>query len=93
MEVPSVMAAHVDDRKTFSNLIQFGRGTNQKRRVGMLLTLGANVGLETAEEVPFIIGAKLDNGEEQFRCPIVGKLKVGVLFSRQYCPLICLSST
>ena len=40
------MAARVDDGKTLSNLIQFGRVTNQKRRVGMLLTLGANVRLE-----------------------------------------------
>ena len=42
----------------------------------MLLELGANVSLEVAAKVPFIIGARLDGGEEQFLCPTVGKLKV-----------------
>ena len=36
-----MIAARVDDGKTFSNLIKFGRVTHQKRRVGMLLTLGS----------------------------------------------------
>ena len=72
------MADGVDDQKALVNLIQFGRVTNQKRRVGMLLTLGANFGLGGAE-VPFIIGAKLDGGEEEFLCPIVGSLKARLL--------------
>ena len=42
----------------------------------MLLELGANVGLEVVAQVPFIIGARLNGGEEQFLCPTVGKLKV-----------------
>ena len=73
------MAARVEDSKTFLSLIQFGRMTNQKRRVGMLLTLGANFGLDGTEDVPFIIGAKLDGGEEEFLCPIVGSLKARLL--------------
>ena len=70
------MVARVNDRKTLSSILQFGRITNQKRRVGMMLELGANVGLEVAAKVPFIIGARLDIGEDQFLCPTVGKLKV-----------------
>ena len=71
-----VVAARINDRANLSSLLQFGRITNQKRRVGMLLELGANVGLEAAAKVPFIIGARLDGGAEQFLCPTVGKLKV-----------------
>ena len=76
MEPPLVVAARVNDRETLSSLLQFGRITNQKRRVGMLLELGANVGLKVGAKVPFIIGARMLSGEEQFLCPTVGKLKV-----------------
>ena len=76
MSGPLVVAARINDRENLSSLLQFGRITNQKRRVGMLLELGANVGLEVAAPVPFIIGARLNGREEQFLCPSVGKLKV-----------------
>ena len=70
------MAARIEDQENLSSLIQLGRVTNQKKRVGMLLTLGSKAGLESAYDVPFLIGAKMDNGEEHFLCPIVGWIKV-----------------
>ena len=70
------MAARIEDQENFSSLIQFGRVINQKKRVGMLLTLGSNVRLETAYNVPFLIGAKMDGKEEHFFCPTVGRIKV-----------------
>ena len=74
-----MIAAHVENREALANLLQFGRKTNQKRRVGMLLELGGNVGLETVGNIPFVMGARWDDdGGEKFLCPTVGKLKVRV---------------
>ena len=38
-----VLVARVRDPKSLSLIIQFGQAANQKRRVGLLLKLGANI--------------------------------------------------
>lgn len=67
-----LVIAQAHDNKTLSDLIQFGWSAVQHKRVGMMLKLGSNITLDKAKnttKLPFLIGAKVDNGKEQFICP------------------------
>ena len=70
-----LVTASVGDLKTLMELIKFGWTSVHHKRLGMALKLGSNITLEMATNItslPFIIGALLEGGKEQFLCPYLG---------------------
>ena len=75
-----IVVAQVDDVGTLSHLIKFGfRVTENRKRMAMILNLGSNLSLESAnfenKTLPFVIAARLDNMSEQILCPALGSYK------------------
>ena len=70
-----LITASVGDLKMLTEIIKFGWTYVHHKRLGMALKLGSNITLEMATNItslPFIIGALLEGGKEQFLCPYVG---------------------
>ena len=70
-----LLLAKAKDNATLTAIIKFGWTAIQHKRVGMMLSLGSNMTLDKATNttnLPFLIAAQLESGEEQFLCPTVG---------------------
>ena len=62
--------------KSLLALVEFGRRAIQHKRIALVLKLGSGVTLkdiENTHKLPFLITAELENGEEQFLCPVIGQ--------------------
>ena len=71
-----LLVAHINDATTLSKIIQFGWTMIQHRRIGMVMRMESNVGLEETRnttKMPFIVASVLQNGTEQFLCPSIGR--------------------
>ena len=70
-----LVTASVGDLRTLMVLIKFGWTAVHHKRLGMALKLASNITLDMATNItslPFVIGAQLEGGEEQFLCPYLG---------------------
>ena len=68
----------VSSRATLSALFEFGWKAINHVRLAMVVTMRSGITLEMANytsNLPFMVGAQLDDGKEQFLCPIVGEFK------------------
>ena len=66
----------VSSSTTLSALFEFGLKAIDHVRLAMVVTMGSGITLEMANNtsnLPFLVAAQLDNGKEQFLCPVVGK--------------------
>ena len=70
---------HIDSRKSLSAIIELGwRVIRQHKRIALVLSMENGVTLEMVtdkerENMPFLIAARLESGDEQFLCPVVGR--------------------
>lgn len=70
-----LVTAHVGNLGMLMDVIEFGWAAVHHKRLGMALKLGLNLTLDMATNItslPFIIGAQLEEGSEQFLCPDLG---------------------
>ena len=76
----------VSSRATLSALFEFGWKAINHVRLAMVVTMRSGVTLEMANNtsnLPFLVAAQLDDGKEQFLCPVVGEVKPH--FGRSMC--------
>ena len=69
-------AYHIESRESLSAIIKFGWKVIQHKRIALILSMGngATQGITTdTEKLPFLIAAKLQGGQNQFICPIIGE--------------------
>ena len=66
---------HVKRREDLEALVEFGKRVIMKKRLALVLRLGSDIGLDAVNRtrLPVLIAAVLNNGEEQFLCPVVGE--------------------
>ena len=70
-----LLTAHANDVQTLSQIVQFGWTAVHHKRIGIVLKMESNVTLMMAgntTKLPFIIGSELNNGSQQFLCPVIG---------------------
>ena len=68
----------VSSRETLSALFEFGRKAINHVRLAILITMRSGMTLEMANytsNLPYLVAAQLDDGTEQFLCPVVGEVK------------------
>ena len=73
-----LVSYHVRSMASFSTLLDFGWAAIQHIRLALVVKMnsGINLGmLSNTTKLPFLIAADLEEGKEQFICPIVGKMK------------------
>ena len=66
----------VNSIKSLLAPVKFGRRAIQHKRIALVVKLGPGVTLndiKNTHKLPFLIAAELDNGEEQFLCPVIGQ--------------------
>ena len=71
-----LVAYQVSSEESLSDLIQFGQTAINLKRIAFELKLGPNITLDlvmNSTTLPILVAAQLDQGEEQFLCPIVGE--------------------
>ena len=70
-----LISSNVGNLGMLTDIIKFGWAAVHHKRMGMALKLASNLTLDMATNItslPFIIGATLEGGEEQFLCPYLG---------------------
>ena len=68
----------VSSKATLSALFEFGWKAINHVRLAMVITMRSGITLEMANNtsnLPFLVAAQLDDGKEQFLCPVVGEIK------------------
>ena len=76
----------VSSRATLSALFEFGWKAINHVRLAMVITMRSGITLEMANNtsnLPYLVAAKLDDGKEQFLCPVVGEVRPQ--FGRSMC--------
>ena len=71
-----LVSYHVNSNHSLSALIKFGWTMVQHKRVALVTKMGSGLTLDMAAnttKLPFLVGAKLEDGREQFLCPVVGQ--------------------
>ena len=71
-----LISGHVNNNQTLSDLIKFGWSVVQHKRLALLLKLGKGMTLEMATnttKLPFLVAARMMDGNEQFLCPVIGE--------------------
>ena len=66
----------VSSRASLSALFEFGRKAINHVRLAIVMTMRSGITLEMADytsNLPYLVAAQLDDGKEQFLCPVVGK--------------------
>ena len=66
----------VSSRASLSALFEFGRKAINHVRLAIVMTMRSGITLEMADNtsnLPYLVVAQLDDGKEQFLCPVVGK--------------------
>ena len=76
-----VASYKIDSRKSLSAIIKLGwKVVKQHKRIALILSLENGVTLDMVtdkekENMPFLIAARLDSGEGQYLCPVVGRVQ------------------
>ena len=68
----------VSSRASLSALLEFGRKAINHVRLAIVITMRSGMTLEMANytsNLPYLVAAQLDDGKEQFLCPVVGEVK------------------
>ena len=68
---------HVDHVADLQALLSFGWKAIDYMRIAFVLKMGANVTLDmlsNTTKLPFLVAAELEQGKEQFLCPVLGKI-------------------
>ena len=66
---------NVVTNQSLSALINFGWEVSKIKRLGLVLKMGSGLSLDMATnttKLPFFIAAQLEDGKEQFLCPLIG---------------------
>ena len=67
---------HIHSNHSLSTLIKFGWTVVQHKRVALVMKMGSGLTLDMAAnttKLPFLVAAELEDGSEQFLCPVVGQ--------------------
>ena len=70
-----LVSYNIKSIQDLSTIIDFGRTLIHQKRLSLLLKLGTDLTLEMAvntSNLPYLVAAELDDGREQFLCPIIG---------------------
>ena len=73
-----LVAYQVSSEEGLSDLIQFGQTAINFKRIAFELRLDRNITLDlvmNSTTLPILVAAQLDQGEEQFLCPVVGETR------------------
>ena len=68
----------VRSRATLSALFEFGWKAINHIRLAMVVTMRSGISLENANytsNLPYMVAAQMDDGKEQFLCPVVGEAR------------------
>ena len=69
---------NIDSKASLATLIDFGRATIQHIRLALVVKLNKGITLDmitNTTNLAFLIAAELEEGKEQFLCPVVGEMK------------------
>ena len=72
-----LVSYHVSSNFSLANLIDFGWEAIQHVRLALVVKMSSGITLDmmtNATKLPFLIAAELEQGREQFLCPIVGEI-------------------
>ena len=73
-----LVSYHVNGNQSLASLIKLGWENIQRKRIALVLKMGSGITLDMeadTEKLPFVVAAQLENGKEQFLCPVVGENK------------------
>ena len=73
-----LVSYHINSNQSLASLIKLGWETVQRKRLALVLKMGPGISLDMAgntEKLPFLIAAELEDGQEQFLCPVLGETK------------------
>ena len=68
----------IDTPKNLASIMEFGWKVIQYKRIALILKMGSGLTLDhniNTTKLPFPVAAEVENGEEQFICPIIGKVE------------------
>ena len=71
-----LISAYIKDNQSLSNLIKLGWSVVQHKRLALVLKLSQDLALDIATnttKLPFVIASRIEDGKEQFLCPIIGE--------------------
>ena len=68
----------VNSNQSLSTLLEFGWKAIRRVRLALVLKMGPGISLDMASnsstfKLPFMVAAELEDGKEQFLCPVVGE--------------------
>lgn len=73
-----VVSVEVNNNQSLAAVVKFGWTILQHKRVAILIEMGSGLTLNMATNItklPFVVAAQLQNGKEQFLCPIFGEVE------------------
>ena len=68
----------VDSMQNLATLMEFGWRAIQHKRLALVIKMGPEMSLKKAigfDKLPFLVVAQLENGKEQFLCPVIGEIE------------------
>ena len=68
----------VNTIQNLASIIEFGWKAIQYKRIALILKMGSGLTLDhsiNTTKLPFPVAAEVENGEEQFICPLIGKVE------------------
>ena len=68
----------VNTLQMLASIIEFGWKAIQHKRIALLLKMGSGMTLDqtiNTTKLPFLVAAEVENEEEQFICPVIGKVE------------------
>ena len=71
-----LISAHIKSNQSLSEFIKFGWSVIQHKRLALVLKLEPGMTLNMAtntSKMPFLVAATLEDGDEQFLCPVIGE--------------------
>ena len=71
-----LISAHIKSNQSLSELIKFGWSVIQHKRLALVLKIERGMTLNMAtntSKMPFLVAATLEDGDEQFLCPVIGE--------------------
>ena len=71
-----LVSYHVNSNHSLTALIKFGWTVVQQKRVALVMKMGSGLTLDMAAnttKLPFLVATQLEDGREQFLCPVIGQ--------------------
>ena len=87
-----LVSYRVDSNQSLASLINLGWQNIRRKRLALVLKMGSGISTDMArntEKLPFVVATQLENGQEQFLCPVVGKIRP--ILSHEMCAKSCTS--